>query len=158
MDLSHLSKETLICIINDLQDKVGTLQDKVGTLQDKVGTLQDKVGNTEQSTIYDIDAQGEWLSDEKIIPELGEGPLRYKKGTMYYHGMGPKEMGQKWYRESKDDAFGSMFEYRNKTKTFTHPKWEFHSGTHFCTNCSCCENNPRRGYIIHRCLGHKIDG
>ena len=49
MDLSHLSKETLICIINDLQDKVGNLQDKVviyktaGNLQDKVDNLQDKV-------------------------------------------------------------------------------------------------------------------
>ena len=49
----------------------------------------------------------------------------YDTKKEYYHGMGPKELVQKWYRDRKNDAFGSMFEYRNKTKTFTHPKWEF---------------------------------
>jgi len=140
MELSQLSKETLISIINDLQDEIKKLKQN--------GTI---------NIIYDIDANAETITD-KTVPEFGEGPLRYKKDGKYYHGVGPKEEKYKWYRERDEVKLGSMFIYRNTSKKLTNPnKWDFHKDTNFCTNCVCVEDNPRRSYFNYQCLGHPIE-
>ena len=137
--LSQLSKETLISIINDLQDEIKKLKQK--------GTI---------NIIYDIDAKAESIKD-KTIHEFGEGPLRYKKDGKYYHGVGPKEEKYKWYREGNGTYFGHIYGYRDKFKKLTNTERDFNIGTNFCTNCCCFEDNPRKGYIVYQCLGHPIE-
>ena len=140
MELSQLSKETLISIINDLQDEIKKLKQK--------GTI---------NIICDIDAKAETITD-KTVPEFGEGLLRYKKDGKYYHGVGPKEEKYKWYREGNGTYFGHIYEYRNTTRKLHHPnEWDFHKGVTFCTNCVCHYDNPRRGYIVYQCLGHPME-
>ena len=139
MELSQLSKETLISIINDLQDEIKKLKQK--------GTI---------NIIYDIDAKAESIKD-KTVPEFGEGPLRYKKDGKYYHGVGPKEEKYKWYREGNGAYFGHIYGYRDKFKKLTNPERNFNIGSNFCTNCCCFEDNPRKGFIVYQCLGHPME-
>ena len=140
MDLSQLSKETLISIINDLQDQIKQLKQE-----------------TTQTTIYDVNSQAESIPDKSVI-DFGEGVIRYKKDGKYYHGVGPKEEKYKWYRERDEVKLGSMFIYRNTSKKLPNPnKWDFHKDTNFCTNCVCVEDNPRRSYLNYQCLGHPIE-
>jgi hypothetical protein len=140
MDLSQLSKETLISIINDLQDQIKQLKQE-----------------TTQTTIYDVDSKAESIPNEKPIPEFGNGPIRYKKDGKYYHGVGPKEEKYKWYKEGNNYKLGGIFGYRDKFKKVPRPERDFNIGTNFCTNCVCIEDNPRKGYIHFQCLGHPIE-
>lgn len=89
MDLSHLSKETLICIINDLQDQIKQLKQE-----------------TTQTKIYDVDSKAESIPNEKPIPEFGNGPIRYKKDGKYYLDVSPKEEKYKWYKEGNNYKLG----------------------------------------------------
>jgi len=137
MDLSQLSKETLISIIRDLQKQLKQ--------------------ETTHADIYDVDSQVESIPDKTTL-DFGEGAIRYKKDGKYYHGTGPKEKRYKWYRERDELKLGSMFVYRDSSKELSHPnKWDFHTGTNFCTHCCCVEDNPRRSYLNYQCLGHPIE-
>lgn len=159
MDLTQLSKDTLISIIKDLHGQIHNLQGQLHNLEKQ--TIQNPIQNPKQNTfnmIYDIDNHSFITIEDHKSVDFGSGKLRYKKGEKYYHGIGPNEIKYKWYRTGKYDKLGQIFEYRNLSKVMNHPdKWDFHKGTTFCNHCICDEDNKRRGFILFRCLGHTIE-
>ena len=142
MDLSQLSKETLISIINDLQDQIKQLKQE-----------------TTQTTIYDVDSQAESIPNEKPIPDFGNGPIRYKKDGKYYHGIDPTfyaswDKSGKWTKEH----IGCMFHYTNKEVKLPHEEWDTHEIKDFCHNWNFLtdKNKRKKTRFIYRCNGHSI--
>ena len=83
------------------------------------------------------------------------GPIRYKEGDKYYHGVGKNET-QKWNWKNKYNHH--FFEYK-MDHHLSHPDlWDTYNAHQFCSNCSYDEelSKNRRIMKIYKCNGHEI--
>ena len=87
--------------------------------------------------------------------KYGGGPLRYREGNIYYHGVGKNET-QKWNQNNKFNH--CIFEY-SKGHSLSNPDlWDTYNVNDFCTNCSYNHDlsKGRRVVVIYQCNGHEI--
>ena len=159
MDLSTLSKETLIHIIEDQQKKISDQQKLIDRLN------KPKQINIELSEyeIYNEDTQEKELLDKETMFMYGTGPIRYKRDGKYYHGCGPMEYN--WYKENKDTFIRMIFQY-STDKKLPCKVMDTYNASEFCMNCEDAKLTNKRlrntkvynakGIIRYKCKGHPI--
>ena len=157
MDLSTLSKETLIHIIEDQQKKITDLQNTID-LCNKPKQIKIKPSVYE---IYNEDTQEKEPLDKETMFMYGSGPIRYKKKGKYYHGCGPIECQWKWYNENKDTYIRIIFEYIDKNSRLPHEEIDTYNASNFCMNCEDAKLTNKRlrnrkDFIRYKCKGHPI--
>ncbi len=152
MDLSTLSKETLIHIIEDQQKKISDQQKTIDQLNKP---KQINIELSEQE-IYNEDTQEKEQLDKETMFNYGSGPIRYKRDGKYYHGCGPMECRWKWYRENQETFIRMIFEYP-KNKKLKHEEWDTYNASMFCINCEDAKLRNRKDFIRFKCKGHPIN-
>ena len=152
MDLSTLSKETLIHIIEDQQKKIADKQKMIDRLN------KPKQINIELSEyeIYNEDKQEKELLDKETIFMYGSGPIRYKRNGKYYHGLGPMEKNIKWYRDNQDKFTRNIAEFIDKNSKLPHKEWDTYNASEFCINCENIQTRKSTKIIRYKCKGHPI--
>ena len=161
MDLSTLSKETLIHIIEDQQKKISEQQKTIDQFLPK--QFNKPKQTTIEPSVYEIyneDTQEKEQLDKETIFMYGSGPIFYKKDGKYYHGLGPMENRYKWYRENQDMFIRMIFEYNVNSK-LPHKEWDTYNASEFCTNCEDAKLTNKRlrnrkDFIRYKCKGHLI--
>ena len=69
---------------------------------------------------------------EDIIYKFGNGPIRYYKNGLYYHGIGKNDI----YSWNHDNKFNRVItEYKSINHELPHPQWDTHSAKNFCSSC-----------------------
>jgi hypothetical protein len=146
-----------------------TLTDKQRNLIDTQGTLlaeykpstpdeppSDEPPSDEPSSLYNEDTKEVEIIDTSF--NHGTGPLRYKQGDTYYHGLGSQETKYSWYRKCPDTYFRGIIEYKSEEHPLPHIEWDTHGAHEFCTNCVCDVEASRKKRVltIYRCQGHTI--
>lgn len=152
MDLSTLSKETLIHIIEDHQKKISDQQKLIDRLN------KPKQINIELSEyeIYNEDIQEKEPLDKETMFMYGTVPIRYKRDGKYYHGCGPMETRFKWYRENQETYIRMIFEYIDKDSKLPHKEWDTYNASEFCMNCENIQTRKSTKIIRYKCNGHPI--
>ena len=152
MDLSTLSKETLIHIIEDQQKKISDQQKTIDQLN------KPKQINIElyEHEIYNEDTQEKEQLDKETMFMYGSGPIRYKKDGKYYHGLGPMECRFKWYRENQDTFIRIISEYIDKNSRLPHKEWGTYNASEFCMNCENIQTRKPTKISRYKCKGHPI--
>ena len=148
MDLSTLSKETLIHIIEDQQKKISDQQKTIDQLnKPKQTTIEPSVYE-----IYNEDTQEKEQLDKETMFMYGSGPIRYKKDGKYYHGCGPMETMNSWYKEG---FARRIFEYVDNRK-LPHKEIDTYNASMFCMNCENIQLRKSTKIIRYKCKGHPI--
>lgn len=135
MDLSTLSKETLIHIIKDQQKTI----ENFNKFKPKQITIESSIYE-----IYNEDTNGKEQLDKETIFMYGTGPIRYKKNGKYYHG-GPSQKG-----------ILRICEYIDKNSKLPHKEWDTYNASEFCMNCENIQNRKSTKIIRYKCKGHPI--
>jgi hypothetical protein len=153
--------QTQTNLIHKQQNQIKEQQNQIQTqtnLIDKQGTLlaEYKPSTDGVSTIYNEDTLELEVIDNAF--NHGTGPLRYKRGDTYYHGIGPREQRFVWYRKDVDTYFRGIIEYRSDEHPLPHIEWDTHGAQEFCNHCECDIESSRkkRVFTFYRCLGHTI--
>ena len=149
MDLSSLSNETLISIIEDQQKQINVYKQAI--------PKQQKVITTDSYEVYNEDTQQMEPIDKDIVFNFGSGQIRYKKDNKYYHGIGHMEKKYAWFQLWTDQRL--IVEYRSKDHCLPHKEWDTHNADEFCCNCkfNIEESSKRRVRNDYKCLGHTIE-
>ena len=141
MDLSTLSKETLIKIIEDQQKTIDQLKKP----------KQIKI-DTSMYEIYNEDTQEKEQLDKETIFMYGSGAIRYKQNGKYYHGCGPMETMNSWYKE---EFARRIFEYVDNKK-LPNKEIDTYNASKFCMNCENIQTRKSTKIIRYKCKGHPI--
>jgi len=151
MDLSSLSNETLISIIEDQQKQINVYKQAI--------PKQQKVITTDSYEVYNEDTQQMEPIDKDIVFNFGSGQIRYKKDNKYYHGIGHMEKKYAWFRLWTEYSQRLIVEYRSKDHCLPHTEWDTHNADEFCCNCkfNIEESSKRRVRNDYKCLGHTIE-
>ena len=132
-------------------------ENKIKELQTKNEELQNKLKKYEK-----LFADKSTKKSNKIISlsginnkKHGTGPIRYKEGNKYYHGVGKNET-QKWNWKNKYNHH--FFEYKMDHHLSNPDLWDTYNAHQFCSNCSYDEelSKNRRIMKIYKCNGHEI--
>ena len=151
MDLSSLSNETLISIIEDQQKQINVYKQAI--------PKQQKVITTDSYEVYNEDTQQMEPIDKDSVFNFGSGQIRYKKDNKYYHGIGHMEKKYAWFRLWTEYSQRLIVEYRSKDHCLPHKEWDTHNADEFCCNCkfNIEESRKRRVRNDYKCLGHTIE-
>ena len=153
MDLTTFSKETLIHMIED-QQKIIQEKDKLIAGYVSTKPMSKPMTTSTPNEIYNEDTLELETIDKERMFNYGSGPLRYKKGDTYYHGVGLMEKRLAWYKNWPSDRL--IVEYRSKEHYIPNIEWDTHNAQEFCSHCKCDVEATRKRRVlnIYRCLGH----
>ena len=156
MDLSTFSKDTLINMIEDQQKLIHQQQKIIKSY--KPTTEASNITDLTTYEIYNEDTKQMETIDKEEVFNYGSGPIRYKKGDKYYHGLGPMENRLSWYREFPDIYYKAIIEYRSKEHCLPYIEWDTHNAQEFCCHCECdiIETSKKRVYNHYICKGHTV--
>ena len=158
-NISNMTKEhTLIQKQAQLiQEQKNLIQEQKNQIKKQTNLISEYVSSTpDTSKIYNEDTLELESIDKERVFNYGTGQLRYKKGDIYYHGIGPIEDKFAWYRKSPFDRV--IFEYRSNDHVLPHIEWDTHNAQEFCNHCECDIEATRKRRVINNyiCLGHTI--
>ena len=165
MDLSTLSKETLINMIQDQQKLINEQQKQIKDQQQsnsyKISAIpkQQGVSSHDSYQVYNEDTKQMEHIDKDIVFKFGSGQIRYKKDNKYYHGLGPMENRFAWYRKWSECSHRLIIEYTSKDHRLYYIEWDTHNADEFCCKCefNIEESKKKRVKNHYKCLGHSIE-
>ena len=92
--------------------------------------------------------------DPFVCKKNGSGPLRFKKGTTYFHGCRKED-----FTTTLKCNEPLIVEYGNTRTRLPNPdKWDTHNVRSFCKNCSLDTYHSKNLRVnnIYKCKGHTI--